>query len=799
MLGSQGGRGQRHWGVSMLGGEHSDEEYVEEVKEEPKRGHRSFSLVPAAVDYSPDDLVDPSAGYIAALSREKMTQMAPVLLWQKVYEANKKKAQADVERLTYHFEDRAKEQAVKSVVRASAAYVTLLSHVFGTIHGPEASPVEPTRAERLREAHGMGLPYQRLCVKYKVFSLRPGAGGTHNQRPTQGVETWTCVMPWSLARDTVDTSQHEMYWRNIYIGLHESCPRHNRRLARIRYLLQQGLRDSFFSRAEKHDRLQGHAEPPETTINTERFYWSGTDSAGHMHSLMAGGLNVRTCADHMVPQLFKRFRTQVYKAANGYAKTQVTNLFTLALRIDAPLSEGDAIWESHILELSPYAGEDACTVNHIFLESSYKEGGVNAFLYKNQDIPEEANKVEHRAQPSGELDHVQGMVCIGAHRGLRYSELDLLKVHAQGHEKWWWGVERPDLTHQTLHDAYAARVSIEDWDFVFSSFKVKKPRKTGFYNEAEGKADIKTVWDEEVKSVITAVHYPPYITNDVQHSVGGGPRILKKREEGVAEPFYVHLVVGNELSASYRDDERNYIYYIPFLHKRRSPHNRVEASVPYLQGLDRMEREFRRIKKVVSTQFMDKWPRGGNLHKNILLLSKKRDVSSPLHIWAQEWRQVIWESMHELHKFTLLDPSERQQYWANNTSLLAYGYWQLSPQIPQHEQERLWIELLMAGGCPTREVAVSVHHVYVTTFLPRYLPDGVPPFQAPPPRHDDSSSESGMDARAGAIRRPSARGEPTLVAKLSQLERRLAQSEQSVNVRHLLERVLTRLDEGQVE
>jgi hypothetical protein len=771
---------QSRMGVSLLGGEHSDEEIVEE----PAR-HRNFGLVPYEADYSPEELVDPSAGYIAVLSEDKLKKAAPVILWLKRYEANKKKAQTDIERLTLKSDEQSKTKAIRSVQQASAAYLALLTHVFDTIHGPNASPIEPTREERLRVQEGVGHPYQRMSVKYKVFSLRPGAGGVHNQRPTQGVETWTCTMPWSLARDTVGTSQHEMYWRNIYLALHESCPRYNKRLGRIKYLLHQGLKDSFFSRADKHTGLRGHAETPQSTLDTRYFNWTATDSAGHTHSLVAGALDVRECADHMVPQIFDRFRAHLQMAAKAHAKTQVSNLFSLALRIDAPVSEDAHVWESHVLELTPYAGEDACTVNHIFLDSRFRESGVNGFCYKHEGLHGKSNEIEHRQQDGGELDHVQGMVCVGAHRGLRYKELDLLKLHAQGHEKYWWKDSRQDLGHASIADSYAARVSIEDWDFVFSSFRVKRERKAAVYKD--GKTDIGSVWDEEIKSVITAVHYPPYITNNEQRT--SVPRLLLKREEGKAEPFFVHLVVGDVTSRAYKDEERNYLYYVPFLTTRRSHLNRVDAKTPMLEGLDLMEQDFRRIRKAVSTQFMDVWPRGGRLHQSLLLLSKKRDASSALHMWAQGWRMVVWESMQALG-------THGPEHLHGSGSLLQYGYWRLSSQIPEREQRQAWLDILMDGGCPTPEIAKQIYEAYTARFLPRHFPEGLPGLEPPKPRSYDSSSESDVEGRLGMLYRPATQQALPLLAKLSHIERRLAQSEQSANVKHLLERVLTRLDGG---
>jgi len=312
-------------------------------------------------------------------------------------------------------------------------------------------------------------------------------------------------------------------------------------------------------------------------------------------------------------------------------------------------------------------------------------------------------------------------------------------------------------------------------------------------------------------------------------------------------------VVGDWVSKTFADVTGNWIFYYPFRDHAGG------GGATDIKGIDKLEELFRAFRGNISKQFTSDWEPRLGFHGNLLIHNNSqrghgRDWTSALGQWVSFWRNVILASIQ--HKYEL-DTGSTNEYGETRvinpelpdfTTLLDHGYWMLSPEVPSDYVQATWTDTLTMGTRAGHVQAKTLYEWYFNTFLtkhlaqdhehlyhtqvfqkthfqrmqkyspPRYvtpqqepgddsvvLPPGMfPPGTDPrtrfPARDEPDAPAEYQAAPLRALPRGSAkRTQGGLQAKISQLERRLAQSEQSGNMRYLLERVLTRLDEGQVE
>jgi hypothetical protein len=796
----------------------------------------NYSLVPHEASYPIKRLFDPK-DIVAVLAHSRHLQRDPVLARLREFENSKRISMDAISKYLKEGRSARHAEEVETATRQATAEMVRLHNAVIQAQKEGADACLPLPRSDL--LHNQGEPRtQWMSIKYRLHSLSSNDKNTLGS-PVQGVVAWTCVLPWNLAQDVVRLTNPEdkkVLWKNIYMALHESCP-HDKNVARLRHVLKRAIQDKFHHGLVQQSVLgAGIVEQPQSGVEPA-FHWTATDSLHQKHMLILGPRQVTVCADHHVPRVNMLLNKTITEIGKAVAKQRAGNIFSVNVRIDAPLRDlqdeddphdTDTEWEGHVLELAPYAGPDTCTATNIMFVQSWDQHAVNGFLPETRIGHNEYGLYRLAQSQNGmaSVSKIMARVCIGAHRGTRFNDLDILKEHAEVHRHMWADEHSnlPEMGDDPEHpEAYMARISFEDWDMVLGSYKVERGITTKVY------------------TVVTAINYPPYITHHgLQNPRAMIPTIFRKDDMSSIGPYHVHLVIGDWTYNTYKDERSNWLLYYPF-----QGHHGTGLPTD-INGLDKIEDLFRACRRDISTQFTNDWiPRLG-FHGNLLLHTGPhgRDWRSALGQWVSFWRKVVLSSLQHKYEQETGATDEHSETRLINpllpdfTTLLDHGYWMLSPEIPSEHVQNTWTDLLTIGTKAGHQQAGRLFEWYFNTFLTRHLPEGhehlhhttIP--QRPPVRRMNKNSPQrylpsqagpegptdlpegvyppGVDPRTrfpivpheAARLRVGPRGgskhtpAPALAAKLLHIERRLAQSEQSANVKHLLERVLTRLDGG---
>ena len=738
-------------------------------------------------------------------------------------------------------------------------------------------------------------PEEEYCsIKYTRYSMEEGK----NVTPIQAPEAWTCPMKWDHAqRFAADASDHDSQVEHctaIYEALGQYCPSLPK-TKRLKYLLEYAVQTAVFHAEHVTASFETRCEQPADTY-TPTHIASVTTRDRHdgrvVHAICTANRTVRASTLWDNPRLVYALQKRIKWFTMDVGELQPThNLMNLVVRITAPTLDDSERFETHVLEILPFAGPDSCTVTAIHIEhkgADSERDPSDGFLNLTKE-----SQVDPRDPPGRIMGQsLSTYLCLGAHRNRRYGLHELVKIFCEKSlaEDGWIPAENIATLSDKETSALVWVTRHQEHDFLISTYRLP---------------------GHNAQSVILSVRYPPYITHwshptglpsHFRHfpppPAGHGyhfppPRSVRPPRERVPMvspdaplhvPFFAQLIAGQP---KFKDDvllqEKYYMDFIALqgadLHRFQRARAQVEE---FASGLGRK----------IATAF---GANGGwqhdSFYMNILHEGWNnengerldKDTESAREMWFKGWDELIGECIRQKLAEENLIQHESPAVTGQFAHLLDVGAFKPRGPLDQNATKKLWARITgtfsegahyveWLANHPTVPLTearaqhdrpaqarhpMPAHHTLPSGPVHFHPPSSGPPAAGPPrafkrappkqkkqdryagyqPRHhageedyvppashEGHAPEQVQSVEPAPAEAPKERKmrmvvdrngnrryviqdtklsrkvvplpprTPPLAAKLAQLEQRLARSEQSANMEHLLTRLLSHLD-----
>ena len=338
--------------------------------------------------------------------------------------------------------------------------------------------------------------HQQTAVQYKCFTEDEGL-----LYPTQSPIAWPCLFAWT--------------------GLHKLCPPPNytsgsavaeeTQLALqtlVKLALMRPCKDiattqlrkcsaEIFPAGKTHPNMkfermpmtdgdmQAHWQLPQTSHKSHHTYKASLGQHLTIHVLW-GTMEINYCDQWHNPLINAFVRNTVLhvgaEAIHAPSDDESVNPSNFMHNFLKPVIRVQYHKDIHVLTLSPFAGPETCSVNHIHLSKGWGILQLHDKAVKDVGTPDEP-----KTHP------MQYYHCVGSRPNTRFNEQELNYIHARGFLSAEIDVTKlPDPDTLKLDTgrakAKSARISFTDWDVLVSSYTGKR----------------------EASTVITLINYPPH-------------------------------------------------------------------------------------------------------------------------------------------------------------------------------------------------------------------------------------------------------------------------------------------------
>lgn len=602
-----------------------------------------------------------------------------------------------------------KQQALDAATDAVTAFVDLANECIKTIgKDPNNQPIQAPSLQDFKNTRSGLYARENCTISYKSFKVESGMQNVISM-PTKprlsaqnsGNFAWSTPCPWFLAKDLwkhrVGNPRYTastVLLETIYNLIAETAPRIHQ-TSRVRELLRHALENDVLNALHDTDRQHALAdqisEHPLVT-STPILIMEGTDREtepddnGHAHmydlahhTIMLSARSVNVCADWHNPAVNEVLKNTVTACAANTIGTHVSNLCNITIRIiarsldidwRARKSEGFMApylagqWECHVLEIMPFAGPDACTTTTLYLPHPRASQGPPGFLDPGQYRESSTGIWTEHAVASA----LEAKTCVGAHRNVRFSDLQLVKLLAEACRRSWNpdGSKRLEEYDASDPKTYAARISCEYWDFILSTHALP---------------------DGEAHTIIVAVNYPPHITHTAH--AGRIPNCILDDNSSSSRLFYIHLVAADQDDPDFYDDDENFVNYFA--------NTGYDGEVDSV-GIWTLHQDLLELKRAIAGKYT--WdPRKGFFY-NIMHNTISDDPSQPLAVhesmrmeWINHYRQLIKHSIEQAFKAARHENHAASQEFMYSDQLLSHGIFRLNSN---KDKETKWKRIL--GG-----------------------------------------------------------------------------------------------------
>ena len=598
-----------------------------------------------------------------------------------------------------------KDETVQASTEAIQAYTNMINTCIETFkRSPDNMPVELNRLDKVRRVLGRTIR-EDCTITYRTFAVAPGTDNAIPSRPclqnqSSGTVTWHCPFPWLLPSHIFHNVQSEgtsesirSIATTIYTLIDETLP-HIPETSRARTLIARALDeqtlDDLRPQPVETGLGAGISEPsvltmqPQCALNADGYNQSD-GSIEARHTFLLGAQSVNVCADWHNPKVNQLLKTTILKSVAGRAHSKTTNLFSLSIRILAPVLDANRAqqspahrgnphthfhseqylaeqWECHVFDIMPFAGADTCTVTTLY----YEQDGVSDQPAGFVILPPHPVDNEGLEESLREFSDMHVKACIGAQRNMRYNDLQIAKLLAEGCTRYWYTGNISNFAkrmqyqpREMNHVSFAARISSDNWDFALCSHYEKDASK--------------------VHTIITAVHYPPRITHAASRGVI--PQSMK-----ASSNFFIHLAAADLYDVHLEDDREDWVYYYAKSHGRH-----VDT-----QGLQYLHFILTDVKSKMALAGWgeQKLPFFDHIvHFNLHQGSTRAEIEQSLRaVWILQWRHVIRDAvtaMYNTHKVGV----QAQHINPFYKDLLTHGVFQLNTENEAESLKR-WMRIL---------------------------------------------------------------------------------------------------------
>ena len=347
---------------------------------------------------------------------------------------------------------------------------------------------------------------EHCSVKYTRYSTNNGKLMT----PTQAVEAWTCPMNWDTAQlfEALDaeTEGFNEHCIAVYKKLADHCP-NVLSTGRLKLLMSHAAQSGALQELAKKDTFASRCELPvdgykPLTVASATITDDQNGTMVHTIGTVRRQLRASNLWDN--PRLVYALQRKLDWFLQNEAARHECNLVNIVVKITAPHPADPDKFETHVLEIMPFAGPNSCTVTAIWINNEHgkevERGSAKGFL----NLP--PTYTDDDTEPPGEVlgDSLTAYLCPASHRNCRLGLHDMIKIFCQKSlaGDGWLVPHEADLLPSDPDSSLVWYTRHQEHDILLATYKITEDVENSPYAN-----------HSDTHSVIVSVHYPPYITH----------------------------------------------------------------------------------------------------------------------------------------------------------------------------------------------------------------------------------------------------------------------------------------------